>query len=258
MRNFLFVGLCILFTGFAALSAGAQEERPMPENFVVFEEFVSTADMAAFREVQTKAFELWKKHGMDIPVYCYFNDDNAYYWVVPIENFAGIDALFQKTKEMSKKMKEDGFDGAQAFRDLSTMRTSVIHWEKDLSYHPSGQFGQQLDKGYVEWSFFYLRPGHEKEAAEACKKWIDFYNSVPESREWDIYSVIFGHDTPCWILMTRAESELAMLEHEVELNKKYGDKYKELWAAFAPHIRKVENKKGWFWPGWSLNWEVEQ
>lgn len=257
-KNMLFIGLCILFTGFAALNTVAQETPSVPENFVVFEEFVSTADMASFRKVQAETVKLWKKHGFDVPVYSYSNDDNAFYWVVPIENFAAIDVLFQKIGTLMKKMKDDGFDGQEAFRDLSTMRTSVIHWEKDLSYHPDGQYGQRLDNGFVEWTFFYMKSGHEKEASEATKKYIEFYNSVPESYEWDLYSVVFGHDTPCWIFMKRAKSELALRELNSELNEKYKDKFKELWADFAPHVRKVENKKGWFMPNWSLNWEIEE
>lgn len=256
-KNFLFIGICILFTGFAMQRAEAQETRTIPENFVVFEEFVNTADLVTFRKEQAKAVKLWNKHNIGIPVYCYLNNDNAYYWVVPIENFAAIDVLFEKTGEMMKKMKEDGFDG-KAFRDLSTTRTSVIHWKKDLSYHPSGQFGQQEDKGFVEWSFCYMKQGHEKEATAAIKKWIEFYDSVPDSYEWDIYTVVFGHDTPCWIMMTRAESEIALLKHQKELHEKYADKFKVLWGDFAEHVRKVENKKGWFWPAWSLNWKTEQ
>jgi hypothetical protein len=195
---------------------------------------------------------------MDLPVYCYLNDDNAYYWIVPIKNFASIDKIFEKTAELSKKMKEDGFDGQEAFRDLSTLRTSVIHWEKDLSYHPSGEYGQHPDKRYVEWTFFYMKSGHEKEAAEVSKKYIDFYNSIPENYEWDTYSVVFGHDTPCQIFMKRAESALAMRELENDLMEKYGDKFKELWDELTSHVRKVENKKGWFLPDWSVNWLAEQ
>jgi hypothetical protein len=257
-KNILFIGLCILFVGFAALDTGAQETPTAPENFVVFEEFVSTADMATFREVQAKTVKYWKKHELGVPVYCYLNDDNAYYWVVPIENFAAIDVLFEKVGALTKKMEEDGFDGQQAFRDLSNTRTSVIHWEKDLSYHPDGKYGQRKDNGYVEWAFLYMKQGHEKEATEVVKKYIDFYNSIPESSEWDLYSVVFGHDTPCWILMNRATSEMALRAHEKDLNEKYGDKFKELWADFALHVRKIENKKGWFQPDWSINWQTEQ
>ncbi|WP_340111857.1 hypothetical protein [Maribellus mangrovi] len=255
-KNILFIGVCILFTGLVALTAGAQEEPAMPENFVVFEEMVSPADMPAFYEAQAKVVELWKKHGMDIPVYCYYTDESAYYWVVPIKNFAAIDELFKKSGEVSAKMKEDGFDGTKAFRDLSTVNTSVINWKKDLSYHPEGQTGEQTFKGYDEWTFMYLRQGHEEELTEAFKKMIDFYDSIPESHDWDVYSMTFGYDTPCWIIMRQGESRAAMRKFDEELNKKYREKLNEIWAEIGPHLRKMKKINGWYWRGWSQPWEA--
>jgi hypothetical protein len=256
-KNLFFIVFFVLITGFAVLNTAAQDTPAPMENFVVFEEFVSPSDMVKFKETQSKTIELWKKHGFDLPVYCYLNDDNAYYWIIPIKNFASIDMIFEKSGELSQKMTEDGFDGQKAFRDLSTMRTSVIHWEKDLSYHPTGEYGQNPDKKYVEWTFCYMRSGHEKEAAGVIKKYIDFYESIPENYDWDVYSVVFGHDTPCYIIMKRAKSALALREKENALGSKYGDKFNELWSEFSTHVRKSEDKKGWFLSDWSINWQGE-
>ncbi len=251
-RNLLFIGFIILIMGYLPVDTQAQDAA-MPQNFIVFEEFVSPADMAEFNEVQQEAIDIWHKIGFDIPIFCYGNEEYAFYWVVPIENFAGIDALFEKMMGMSQQLKDEGFDSDEKFRDLSTMRQTVIHWSQELSYHPSGVFGQTKDKPFVEWAFCYLKSGHEKEAGQAIKKYIDFYDSIDETYEWDVYAVMIGHDTPCWILMTRAESELAMRNLENDLNSKYGDKFKEMWGEFSKHVRKFETKKGWFMPDWSLN-----
>ncbi|MEN8118411.1 MAG: hypothetical protein ABFS16_15610 [Bacteroidota bacterium] len=249
----LFIGLCILFTGFVSLSTRAQEAPAPPENFIVFEEFVQPADMPAFIKVQKKTIDLWKKHQFDIPIYTYRTDESSFYWVVPIENFGGIDALFKKGQELQMKMKEDGFDGTKEFRDLSTGRQTVLHWRKDLSYHPSGEFGQSPDKGYCEWTFFYMKQGHEKEAKEATKKYIEFYDSVDENYEWDVYEMVFGHDVPCWVFMVRAESELALRELEKDLFSKYSEDLDKLWTDYIKNVRRMENRKGWFLPKWSLN-----
>jgi hypothetical protein len=230
----------------------------MPTKFIVFEEFVSPPDLQRFRDRQNDAVKLWKETNWDVPVWSYFNDDNAYYWVVPIQNFASIDALYQKMGAMSKEMKEKGFDGEEAFRDLSTIRHSIIEWVTDLSYHPSGEMGQTLENTYVEWTFCYMRAGHEKEAAKVIKKYQNFYDKVDDSFEWDVYRVMMGHDTPCWILMTRANSEASMKLHQQELQEKYGDDFQVMWAEFEKHVRKFERKKGWFVPAWSLNVLAEE
>lgn len=250
-KSFLLAGLFILFAGFVSLSSQAQEAE-MPENFWVLEEFVSPSDMPAFTKAQSGAVDMWKKHGWDVPFFCYQNDDNAYYWVVPIKNFGAIDVVRGKMGEIGKKMRADGFDPG-TFRDLSTVRHSVIHWEKDLSYHPSGTFGQTTENSFVEWTFLYLKAGHGEEVKAALQKYIDFYESIPESYEWDVYNVTFGHDAPCMIVMNRGESELAVRKLESDLQSKYKEDFKRLWGEFTPHVRKMESKKGWYMPAWSMN-----
>ena len=254
MKNsVLLIALCILFTGFVSFSTRAQETPAMPENFFVIEEFVAPSDMAAFYEVQQKAVDLWKEYDFDIPLYTYRTAENSFYWVIPIQNFGGIDAIYKKANEVTTKMKEGGFDAQKAFTDLSTSRESVLHWVSDLSYHPNGNSGQTADNPFCEWTFISLRAGHEEAAAEVVKKYIDFYNSIDESEEWDMYSVSLGYDTPMWVLMFRDESEIAMRQKEQAMGDKYEDKFRELWMEFSTHVRKFENQKGWFLPGWSLN-----
>ncbi len=252
-KSVLLIVLCILFTGFVSFQTEAQETPAMPENFYVIEEFVAPSKMAAFYEAQQKAVDLWKKYEFAIPLYTYQTAENSFYWVVPIENFGSIDDLFKAANSVVAKMEEGGFDADKEFKDLSTTRQSVLHWMSDLSYHPSGNMMQTADNPYCEWIFVSLRAGHEEAAAEVVKKYIDFYNSIPESEEWDIYSVAMGYDTPMWVLMFRSESELATREQEKKMNDKYQDKFRELWMEFSTHVRKYENQKGWFLPGWSLN-----
>lgn len=251
-KAFISVGISILFAGFLFVNAVAQQ--PAPVNFVVFEEMVSPSDMAAFGKIQQQTVDLWKKNKFDVPIYCYGTDDNIFYWVIPIENFGSIDGIFEKSMAITKKMKdEDGFDGDKAFRDLSTSRSSVIRWSADLSYHPTGSAKQTPDKSYVEWTFCSLKQGHEKEAGEAVKKYIEFYKKVNEPYEWDIYTATFGYDTPMWIIMTRSQSPEAIRKQEGELYKKYGKELDGLWNGFILHLRKIDNKTGWYKQNWSIN-----
>ena len=246
------VGFSILFAGFLFVNSVAQQ--PAPVNYVVFEEMVSPSDLAAFNKVQQQAVDLWKKHKFDVPISCYATDDNTFYWVIPIENFGSIDSIYAKSSVMTKKMKdEDGFDGDKAFRDLSTTRTRVIMWSPDLSYHPSGIARQSASKPYVEWTFCSMKQGHEKEAAEAVKKYIEFYKRVKEPYEWDMNIVTLGYDTPMWILMTRSESPEAIRKQEGELYKKYSKELNALWNEFILHVRKIDNKTGWYKQNWSIN-----
>jgi hypothetical protein len=252
MRTITFLfGICVFLTASIPFQPMAQEMPP--QQFVVFEEFVSPADMHEFARVQDRIFEVWDKNNMDLTIYCYRNDENAFYWVFPISSFASIDTLLEKSMGLQAKMVEEGFDFERDFRDLSTGRQTIIRWIPELSYHPTGKFGQTPEDIFVEFTFCYMRSGHEKEAGEAIKKYIDFYNSIDETYDWDVYTTIMGHDTPMWIVMVRAENELALRKLENDLDEKHGGEFNEMWFEFSKHVRRFENKKGWFLPGWSRN-----
>lgn len=248
--------ICLsLFLGIVSIQTQAQEEPVMPENFLVFEEFVQPADLPAFSDAQQEAIDLWKKFEFEVPIFTYSTDVSSFYWVVPFENFSALDQMFAKMTELSNKMKEDGYNGEAKFRDLSTTRETIIHWEKDLSYHPDGAEMQTRDNRYCEWTFFYLKAGHQKEMAEAVKKYIEFSENIDEEWSWDLYSVSMGYDSPCWIVMDRADSPLSMRKLEASLQENHTEKLSELWGNIQPHLRKMEVVTGWFQPDWSLNFE---
>lgn len=250
-KNLILVVFAILMAGFVSTPSFAQPEE-MPTQFLVFEEVVSPSNIEAFMKAQNEAVELWKKYEFDIPFWTYQTSRNSYFWVTPLEDFSSIDVLFKKGGELTKKMREGGYDG-NTFDDLSTMTSTVIRWNQKLSYHPSGEYGQSKEKPYVEWMFCYVRSGHGKELQKVAKKYIDFYESIPESVDWDIYQVALGSDLPVWIIMFRSESKAAMTAQDEKLFEKYGEDFKKLWLEFSSHIRRYERVEGWFMPKWSLN-----
>jgi hypothetical protein len=103
----------------------------------------------------------------------------------------------------------------------------------------------------------YLKSGHQKEAADVMKKYIEYFDSIEETWEWDIYSVTLGYDSPCWIIMDRAENPLELNKLDMQLQKNHAEKFSELWKEFQIHIRRMEKVTGWFLPKWSLNFEQE-
>ncbi|MFV0268613.1 MAG: hypothetical protein ACK5HT_15915 [Draconibacterium sp.] len=80
--------------------------------------------------------------------------------------------------KFTEQLKEKGYDPAAKFRDLSNISQFVVRWNKDLSFRKTERVeGAEPDKFY-EWMFIYLKSGHEKEAIEACRKYIDFYKGI--------------------------------------------------------------------------------
>jgi hypothetical protein len=166
-------------------------------------------------------------------------------------NFAAIDEMFAKMASNYKRLNEKGYNPTEKFRDLSNISQSVVKWNKELSYNPDEMDEDAKPDIFHEWTYFYLKSGHEKEAAEAIKKYQEFYDNVEDTYQWDVYDVVLGYHTPCWIFETSAETELELRTLENEMSKKYKEDFQKMWQEFAPHIDKMETKKGWYLPNWS-------
>ena len=247
-KNVLFFASCLLMALFLNFNVLAQDDDP--GMVLLFEEFVAPADMAQFWNVQQEAIDLFKEIDLKMTVWAYQTDQNSFYWAFPIKNMAGIDEVFATMMKSNQMLKEKGFDGTAKFRDLSNVSTSVVRWNQEISWHPQGS--TEEGKNFHEWSFIYLKAGHEMEAANAAKKYIEFYKSINSDYAWDIYEVVLGEHTPCWILEVQAVDEATMRKNDDEMNKKYGEDFRKLWQNMVQHVRTIETRKGWFMPNWSL------
>jgi len=251
MRKFtLFIAACLIMASLFVNPGYAQESED-PGLVLVMEEFVAPSDMPQFWKVQSEAMELFDKMNFDLKFWTYRTDHNSFYWAVPLKNFAAIDEFYTKSMEFHQQLIENGYDPAAKFRDLSNISQFVVRWNKDLSFRKTERAeGAEPDKFY-EWMFIYLKSGHEKEAADACQKYIDFYKGIEEDYPWDMYEVVFGEHTPCWIMEVSAESEALLREKEEGLQKKYNEDFMKLWQNMVPHVRDIKSQKGWFLPRWS-------
>lgn len=251
MKNFLSsFAVCLFLIAFSGVIALAQEKEAPPMFFVI-EEFVAPSDLNEFKKVQSEAVKLFDEIDLKMTFSCYRTDQNSFYWVVPIENFAGIDKLHAQIKSNNKAFMDKGYNPAEKFRNLSTMSQFVVLWDKDLSYHPNPANEDEAPHKFHEWSFVYLKSGHEKEAGEAIKAYQKFYDGVEESFSWSIYPVAMGENMPCWILHVSAESEIALRKQEKVLMEKYGKEFEKMWSEFAVHILDSKTVKGWSLPIWS-------
>lgn len=251
MKNSILFIVLILFLCSASSTLVQSQESNNPAMFLVFEESVAPAHMPKFIEVQSEALEKFDELNSELTVYAYRLQDFSFYWVIPIKNFASIDTVYSEMKTNHQKLLENGYNPTAKFRDLSTLSQFVVRWNKELSYYPEDFEAPEEPDIFYEWAFIHLKSGHEKEAAEAIKMYQEFYDSVEETYQWDMYEVLLGNQTPCWILESQAKTEVDMRTTESELNEKYGEKFKEMWPEFVQHVDKMEIKKGWYLPKWS-------
>ena len=250
----LLLVLCLLMGAVFVNDIRAQEAE-QSNMFLLMEEFVAPSDLAQFWAAQDEALEKMDELEMKITFYAYQTDDNSFYWAIPIKNFAGIDDFFAGMWNANKLLMENGYDSKAKFRDLSNISLSVVALNPALGYKPAQMEDTGESRNFNEWAFVYLKSGHEKEAAEVMQQFIDFYKKENINYEWEVYEVVFGEHTPCWIIESQAANEAALRKQELELHEKYGKDFEKMWMDFVSHVRTIETKKGWFLSQWSRSGE---
>jgi hypothetical protein len=53
--------------------------------------------------------------------------------------------------------------------------------------------------------------------------------------------------------MISDKDPVTMRQTESKLEEKYTKEFGEIWSGFAQHVRKIDNKTGWFRQKWSIN-----
>ncbi|WP_347839242.1 hypothetical protein [uncultured Draconibacterium sp.] len=251
MKNLILSFILFVFLVPATSLQLQAQETEGPSMFLIFEEFVAPDNMNEFWKVQTEALDKYDELDFNMTFSAYRTDDFSFYWSMPLKNFAALDELFADMMKNHQLLMENGYNPAEKFRGLSNLSHFVVSWNKELSYSPADYQKPEEPEIFHEWAFIYLKSGHEKQAAEILKKYRDFYDSIEENYHWDVYEVLLGNHTPCWIVESRAKNELEMRKLEADMEKKYGEKFMELWSEFVKHTDKMEIKKGWYMPKWS-------
>ncbi len=253
MKKLMYLLALCLFVSIVATTSLKAQEKEAPVMYYVIEEFVEPAQFSEFWKVQSEALKVFDELDSDMAFSCYRTDQNSYYWVLPIENFAGIDKLYAKMASNHKALEEKGYNSDEKFRDLSTMSQFVVTWNPELSYTPEPKNEAAPEHTFHKWLFAYIKSGHEKEAGAAIKAYQKFYESVDDTYSWNIFQLALGNSTPCWIMHVSAESEIAMLQKEKDLGDKYKKDFQRLWGEYVAHVRDLKPVKGWYVPDWSRN-----
>ncbi len=245
----LFFTLALLGVAFSFQTSRAQDAES-PDMFLVMEEFVAPSDMAEFWKVQSEGFELMDKLDFKLHFGAFQTDRNSFYWVFPIKSFADIDASYAQWMDYARQMKESGWDPQQKFRGLSNMSQFVVKFDKDLS-RIAPKVENAEPQIFYEWTYVYLKSGHEEEAGEVIQKFKQFYDEEGIEFYWYVYPVMLGEHTPCWILETIADNEADFRKLESEIHKKYKEDTRPMWQEFVQHVRSIDTVKGWYLPDWS-------
>ncbi len=236
---FLAVGLFSVFFVLAGMT-GAQEQKA--QLYSITEVVVKPAMAAKFEAGIKKENEL----GYPFPSEAYSTDDFFYYFLTPIENYAGIDAMNKAEGEWAAKIGQEYQAMMKSVEGtFDHYRSGVLRFLPELSYAPKKPRLKPGEEGFISWGFAYVEFGKEKEFADICKQFVEVSKSKDTSIGWNMFVVESGAELPFYFWAEGGKSAADYWAESDKVIKKMGEeKHAELWNKFLTTLRKYEAKTG--------------
>ena len=102
---------------------------------------------------------------------------------------------------------------------LSAYEQSAFNLRPDLSYNT----GTLVGKRYFEISQFVVKPGHNAEAEELSKLYLDGYKKAGIATNWATFELMYGHETGDVFLYITTMKSLAETDQEIKDPAKFMD-----------------------------------
>ena len=236
---FLAAGLFSVLFVLSGLT-GAQEQKS--QLYSISEMAVKPAMAAKFEAAVKKEIEL----GYPMPFETYSTDDFFYYFLVPIENYAGIDGMNKAEGEWAARIGQEYQSLMKSVEGtFDYYRNGVVRFLPDLSYAPKKPRLKPEEQKFISWGYAYVEFGKEKEFADICKQFVEVSKSKDTSLGWNMFVVESGTEMPFYFWAETGKSAAEYYAEGEKVTKKFGEeKQMELWGKLLATLRKYETKTG--------------
>ena len=170
----------------------------------------------------------------------------GYVFVMPIENWAGMDQMHANWTEAIEAIGEDRFEDiiAPAVDAMDHIEVFQVVRRNDLSYTPENPRLKPDEVKYIHYGFYYALPGKGEELEAIAKEFVELYKSKGIDTGWSLYQSVTGNDLPLYVVAHGAKSLTDYYTHREKLTEQVGEEGKKISAKVGATVRKMEYKEG--------------
>jgi hypothetical protein len=213
--------------------------------WVVYTEVVKPSMWEQYETVGEEMIAAMRAAKVDSP-YTYFTilqgEDLTYTAVTPMEDFGDMSKIHEAWMHMGEKIGQAKW--AELIRrgsetvDHSSL--AVFVERPDLSYQPAAPRMAPGEVRFAEYSFYYLLPGREEEAAAILKDWAELHRKKKVAEAFRVFEAITGDDLPLLVVGTYGKNEVDWIDHGAEVSEALGEQGQGLLRRALGVIRRFE------------------
>jgi hypothetical protein len=248
MKIRIFVALlALLVVASCCLPAVAEAQEHKAQLYYVYDYVVKPAMVAEFEAGVKQEIEL----GSPIPWAAYSTTDQHYYFLTPIQDYAGIDSMDKADNDWSATIGKEKVEALMKSYEgtFEYYKAGVIRFLPELSYAPKALSLKQEEGNFMSWGFASVEFGKGKEFRDVLKQWVALYDSNKIPMGWNTFVGVMGVEMPLYLWGERAKSAAQYWAEDEKAMKTIGEaKVMELNKKTMALCRKFESKTGWARP----------
>lgn len=250
MKRGLLALLCVLSL---TLSVSAQMAPPKPEFYLIHEEIARPSMLMQYESTTRELLKTLAEKNADPKIFTmnlYVTPDFHYLYVVPISNWAAIDAFQQSWMSMGQSV------GKERWQDLmnrgnaamSSYNEFVVMKRPELSYVPATPRLKPEERRFAHWMYYYLDTAHLNETEQVAKDYAAMFKAKNIGDPFTVYEAVSGNNLPLWIVSVPARSAADFYANDERVNAMLGADVRPLQARAMANTRKFEIRSGVYHP----------
>ncbi len=243
MKKFLLLALGSV--ALLGLPAAAMAQDAQPQMLFVYQE---TVKPSMVQEYEASAKEFVKQLTAvqaDFAYQTVSTSEFDYFYVVPVDGFAGMGTMFQNFEGMMQKLGQDAIMKMQESTAKSVVHGAnyAIMLRNDLSVNVEAteiSTAQPFRKYY----WWHVIPGMEAQFEGVVKEYAALYKSRQAGPGFRVYQIVMGPELPLYLAVAAAEDEAAWAARSKMMDEKLGYDLQQIYMKALKYTQKLRIQEG--------------
>ena len=243
----LFFGLAV---SLSVLPIAMRSQELQPQLHLVGDFLVDTSRVAEYDAAIKELLANLEKNGFPFRLDIYSTDDNHYYAVYPLKNYADADLWIKAWGELGQKMGPENLQALHGRVVAAEIERVYQFWyyRPDISFLPEKERLKPEERGYYTWDFVSVIPGKEGEFEAINKEWIALSKAKNARDPFHTWAGDLGTKMPVYVWVEYGKSAADYAVAEEKFWKAMGEEGAALSKRTRALIKKMESKTGRYRP----------
>jgi hypothetical protein len=246
MRSKISIVLIVGFVVCLCLSTNTiQAQEQKSQLYVIWDAVVQPSKVVDFVAATRAEVVLYTKHKFPYAWNVAKTFDNHFYFLIPVDNFAAIDSVFEAFDKIEEKAgKEyqelnDMFEGTYEY-----VQPQIYLLNYELSLISEEETAESEEANYLSWDIHYIHAGKESEYEKLVKEFQALCKSKNVSQDWYCYQAVIGEKTPAYYMVATAKDAVDFYTQNAKMWDALGEEGGPYYQKFMKLLRKREEKSG--------------